>query len=1134
MTLERYGSLQRLKHKHDKNKKNTPLLSKVMVPMIILALLQICVFGILLAVSGGLTYIKNYSYNLLYEKTENRKNFIENTFIQKTALVYETANEINEMTQKILEEEAATAQSISRDKELNKQILSSCSESLISLIRRDMVNDAFIILESGTLYDAEGRQLRTGLYFRDTDVEENSVSDNQDIFMQMGSSEIAGNLGVTLDFTWSLYLDVTDNEDGRFDFFYKPMNEVSKNKDIPLYNLGYWSSLMGITREQQGSVKYTLPLVAEDGTVYGVIGIGMLEKTIQQSVPSQDFLSDTTCYILATDLEGTGKYRPIIHRGSAFTRLVDEDCVLSADKPVEYGVYDFTRGDKPESIGCIHRMNLYKSGSPYRRQNWALISVADKAMLLNTYYRLMRTLIISALVTLAISVLFAVIISSRISSPVEKMAGTLNERQKSHQIVEFNPTGIAEIDALASSIVDLQVDVTEYASRVSRIITMSGNRLGVFMYDCMNQTVFVGESLIKLLNFTELPEKDVTISGQEFKDRLAGIDKENVIMNLPIFLDTGNHEQPLNDSRELFSISQDGTVIWFKFSLTRDKNRVMGLVQDITNTVAEKKKIAKSKDDEYTAKLLEANKELRAACAAAEHANHTKTDFLSRMSHDIRTPMNAIMGMTAIAENNLDDREKLVDCINKISASSNYLLALINEILDMSKIEAGKFVLAEEKINLPELVDNVIEMLKPSVKERNHKLEVHMNRMEHENVISDSLRIRQIFMNIMSNAVKYTPDGGLLKIYISEKNTGQSKVGCYEFIFMDNGKGMQPEFIEKLFVSFEREEDERVSKEQGTGLGMTITYNIVKLMNGDIQVQSEVNKGTTFTVTLNLPLDEEESGQVAELVGKSILVAEHDKNSGISTCKILEDIGMQVQLVQTGQEAMKRTAQAYKHNRNYDAVLVDWELEDMDGIDAVRNISGYSTGKMPIILCSENNWSKVEAEAREAGVDAFLSKPVFRSRLITVLKSLFKNGGGDVLQAFMHVDLSAYRVLLVEDNELNREIAKEILGMVKLQIEEAVDGRKAVDMFTRSEVGYYNMILMDIQMPVMNGYEASKAIRKLPREDAGTIPIVAMTANAYAEDVRDAEKAGMNEHIAKPLDIAKLYKTIHKWLHIEL
>ncbi len=1113
-----------------RNKKSSSLLSKIAIPMIFLALLQVFVFLALLVANGSFTYVKSTSYNLLLEKTGNRKAYMENVFNRKTSIVYDTANEVNDITENILAEENQSIQAIKTDKELNKRILSECSESLVSLIRRDVVNDAFLILDSGTLYDEGDELFRTGLYLRDTDVDESSISDNQDIFMEMGSSETAREYGMPLDYDWSLYLNVTDNSDGRFDFFFEPIQNYDDNSDVPLYEMGYWSGFSSITDKQQKSIKYALPLVSEDGRVYGVIGIGLLEKTIQQAVPNGDFFGGNTSYILAANFEEDGKFVPMIHQGSSYARLVKENTVLCRDNPIEYNLYEFTVEDGTEVVGSIQKMNLYSSDSPYRKQEWALISVADKDYLLGSYYAMIRSVMLTTLITFVIIAMLAIATSRQLSKPVTSMIKKLNEGRSGHDIVEFHKSGIAEIDVLAESIVDLQLNLTDYASRVSRIMKMSENQIGLFMYDCKTKSVFVGESLVKLLKFDGLQDGDVTITEEEFCDYLSAIDPENVIMSLPIFGEKENCEHSISEQREISFTLDSGEEIWLKFVLTRDKSNVMGLVQDITDTVAEKHEIAKAKDAEYMEKLLETNNALRVAFEAAERANSTKTDFLSRMSHDIRTPMNAIIGMTEIAKHHLDDPNRLDDCFQKISTSSRYLLSLINEVLDMSKIEAGKFVLAEENINLLELVDNLIEMIQPSVNEKKHALSVHIDYLEHENVISDSLRIQQVFMNIMSNAIKYTPEGGHIDVGITEKDVGQKRVGCYEFTFSDNGKGMRPEFMDKLFIPFEREEDERVSKEQGTGLGLTITYNIVKLMNGDIRVKSEVNKGTTFIVTLYLPLGEAETSARAEVGGRVALIVDNDKDVCESTCLILKRIGMRGDWALSGQEAVEKICEAHDRGEDYDAVLMDWKMPGMNGIDATREIRKKCSGKVSIILTSAYDWAEIEQEARDAGIDAFLSKPLFESRLLIVLRSLLTHAQQPENESLTEHDFSGYRVLLVEDNELNREIAEEILSMANLTVETAVDGRDAVEQFEKSAPGYYDLIFMDIQMPIMNGYEATEAIRALEREDAKTIPIVAMTANAFAEDVRNAENAGMNEHISKPLNVDRLYEALNRWL----
>lgn len=417
-------------------------------------------------------------------------------------------------------------------------------------------------------------------------------------------------------------------------------------------------------------------------------------------------------------------------------------------------------------------------------------------------------------------------------------------------------------------------------------------------------------------------------------------------------------------------------------------------------------KIIQSKNLE----LEERNHALNEAYAAAESANAAKSDFLSRMSHDIRTPMNAIIGMTVIAENHLQDEEKVEECLDKINISGKHLLNLINEVLDMSQIESGKMVLNEERIHLPKLIENLEDMIRPVAEAKRHRLTIEMQNLENTDVLGDSLRIQQVFTNILTNAVKYTNPGGCIRMEISEKANANPGVGCYEFVFRDNGIGMTPEFLEQIFVPFERAEDTRVNREQGTGLGMAITKTIVNMMNGDIQVESEPGKGTTFTVTIFLKL---QSGEAA-----------------------------------FGEET---------ENGN-----------DSSGSGADRGQRSGFAGK---------------------------------------------------------------RVLLVEDNDLNREIAGELLTMSGFIVEYTVNGKEAVERFENTEPGYFDIILMDVQMPVMNGHEAARAIRVLPRADAKTIPVIAMTANAFAEDVVAARKAGMDEHVAKPLDVGRLKTVLEQFLN---
>ena len=530
---------------------------------------------------------------------------------------------------------------------------------------------------------------------------------------------------------------------------------------------------------------------------------------------------------------------------------------------------------------------------------------------------------------------------------------------------------------------------------------------------------------------------------------------------------------------------------------------------------------------------IESHNALKDAYRAAENASRAKTEFLSNMSHDIRTPMNAIVGLTAIAGANIESQDRVVECLGKITKSSRHLLGLINEVLDMARIESGRISLAEEDFSLPELVDNLLTLTKPAIDEHHHQLEVHVEHIEHEAVCGDSLRIQQVFVNLMSNAVKYTPDGGNITLTIKEKPNGFSKLGCYEFSIEDNGIGMTPEFQKIMFEPFSRADDHRTTKVQGTGLGMAIARNIVNLMNGDIQVESAPNKGTKITVTVYLKLQENEKEQEKELLDLPVLVVDDDKTCCESTVATLQEIGIAGEWVLTGKEAVERCAARHKTGRDYFAVILDWKMPEIDGIATARKIRERVGEDVTIIILTSFDFSEIEEEARAAGVNAFMAKPLFRSRLTATLRQ-FTSGkkeenARNYLEDFAKENYAGKRILLVEDNELNREIATEIIGMTGVTIDSAENGKIAVEKVMEAPEKWYDLIFMDIQMPIMNGYEATAAIRALAGS-RGKVPIIAMTANAFAEDVQLAKNTGMNEHIAKPLDLNKLNDVLKQWL----
>lgn len=553
---------------------------------------------------------------------------------------------------------------------------------------------------------------------------------------------------------------------------------------------------------------------------------------------------------------------------------------------------------------------------------------------------------------------------------------------------------------------------------------------------------------------------------------------------------------------------------WY-YALNERKNTVLAVVQDSTEAYRREKA-------------------LEDAFEMARSADNAKTDFLSRMSHDIRTPMNAIMGMTALAQANIDDTERVADALDKIASSSRHLLSLVNEVLDMNKIESGKLELSEEPFNFADLISNMITMVKPQIDEHEHRLDVQIGKLEHENVIGDSLRVQQAFVNIMSNAVKYTPNGGLIRVHIAEIQV-KNQFACYEFIFQDNGIGISEEFQSKIFHPFSREEDDRINKIQGTGLGMAITRNVVRMMGGDIKVESKVNVGTKFTVTMWFRVQEQQECLPENIRNLKVLVIDGIQESRDANYDMLTDLGFDTTVANSGEGALRTILEREVEGMRFDVIFFNWKTDDVDSIEFVKEMRKH-IGTKPVIIVYDG-YEKVnfETEARTAGVDTFIQQPIFRSRLRNIIKQQF--AGEEEVQSEVETllkigenDFSSKNILIVEDNEINREIAVEIVSLSGAKIETAENGKRAVDMVEQSEEFHYDLILMDIQMPIMNGYEATTAIRSLQRGDVKHIPIVAMTANAFVEDVNSSKAAGMNEHLAKPIDYGKLNELLIHYL----
>lgn len=572
---------------------------------------------------------------------------------------------------------------------------------------------------------------------------------------------------------------------------------------------------------------------------------------------------------------------------------------------------------------------------------------------------------------------------------------------------------------------------------------------------------------------------------------------------------------------------EDGLPIWIQvsvLSLQRDEN---GIVESVLVTIQD---VTDIKQHE-----LEARDALEAACQAADQASKAKSDFLNSMSHDIRTPMNSIMGLTAIASMNIGDEERVKDCLEKITISSRHLLGLINEVLDMAKIESGEISLVEEEFDLSETVESLLTIINPQVNAKHQELKIDIQSIEHENVVGDPMRLQQVFLNIMGNSIKFTPEGGQIGMSIKEMPSQTHGYGCYEFTFTDTGVGMSPEFLETIFEPFSRANDSRTSKIEGTGLGMSIVRNIVSMMNGTIEVESQVDVGTTFKIVVYLKLRDVDEEDLTELADLPILVADDDINACDSTVAILNDMGMKAEYVQSGQEAVEAISKAKDGGNEYVAVILDWMMPGMSGVETAKEIRRNISDSIPIIILSAYDLSSIEDEALKTGVDALISKPLFRSRLVRVMKEVLtgsKSDGFDEQEALNSCDYSVNRILLTEDNDLAASIAEEIIGMTGAAVDRANNGKEAVEMLGSQGPGTYDLVFMDIQMPVMNGYEATKAIRGMASErpDLGEIPIVALTSDAFNEDIQKAKAAGMNGHMSKPMEIATLLKTMEQWL----
>ncbi len=576
---------------------------------------------------------------------------------------------------------------------------------------------------------------------------------------------------------------------------------------------------------------------------------------------------------------------------------------------------------------------------------------------------------------------------------------------------------------------------------------------------------------------------------------------------------TGSFPGPISDGYGIWEGALDGRYLSARLSCLRP-GLVLALVRDETE------------DRQYQQEQLRsANAALQSALDAANAASQAKSDFLSNMSHDIRTPLNAIIGMTTIAQAHMDQPERVDDCLEKIGLSSRHLLGLINDILDMSRIESGKMTLSPEDFTMAELVHSLMAVFQPQADKKRQRVVQDFSGIRCEHVRGDHLRIQQVLINILSNAVKFTPEEGSITLRIrqtDQRYTAAPGYAFYEFVVEDTGIGMSPDFLLRIFKPFERADG--VNRIEGTGLGMAITNNLVQMMNGHIQVESQEGKGSRFTVTI--PLEQLDAGREdqEELRGLRVLAADSDEMSLSELRQMLQDMGMVCDTCSGASQALELAARARSEGQDYFAAILGWRMPVVDGVQTCRELRAMLGDGMPIFLSSSFEWTLSADEMRKYGVTGFIPKPYFRTNLQETLADytaggLARRGTKD---ADSQVLFTGRRVLLAEDNELNQEIAIELIGMLGAQADCAANGKEAVDMFQNAAPGTYDLIFMDIQMPVMDGFAAARAIRALPRPDSGSIPIVAMTANAFVEDIRACEEAGMNAHLAKPVSMQQL------------
>ncbi len=645
------------------------------------------------------------------------------------------------------------------------------------------------------------------------------------------------------------------------------------------------------------------------------------------------------------------------------------------------------------------------------------------------------------------------------------------------------------------------------------------------------------------MEFNALGELESVLWSNDFRSMLGYKDEKDFPNRLEAWTDLINPEDREDVLRDFFETVSDysGKKIfdskyrlmtknngyrWFrstgKLSRRSDGTPItyVGTFIDITSGVEKDRELAEQK------KLLEE------ALEQAQHSNRAKTFFLNNMSHDIRTPMNAIIGFTNLASTHIDNKELVRDYLSKITSSSNHLLSLINDVLDMSRIESGRVHIEEKECSLSEIMHDLKTIVQADVRAKQIKFSIDIPGVVNDNIVCDRLRLNQVLLNIVSNSIKFTGSGGTISIRVSQEQNAPKGFAAYEFKIRDSGIGMSRDFLSHIYEPFERERTSTVSGTQGTGLGMAITKNIVDMMNGEITVESEQGKGTEFAVKFKFRTagNAAAAEKIPFLENARALVADDDFNSCSAVTKILNTLGLRTEWTASGKEAILRTELAMDAREDFDVFVLDWQMPDLNGVETARRIRRLVGKEKIIIIMTAYDWAEIESDAKGSGVNAFCSKPVFLSELRTVLLNAIEDNSGSEKQQENKAVFKNKSILLVEDNELNQEIAKTILEEAGFTVDTADDGSMAVEKVQNSKEGQYDLVLMDIQMPVTDGYQATRKIRDLPDPKLANIPIIAMTANAFDEDKQQAFEAGMDGHLGKPIDVDKLMDMLRERL----